>query len=106
LEALTGEGIIISKVRLNKIYNNMKNLKEYLKPVLVAAAIAFIFTACENPKPKDPSEGTENISNEQGEDYGAKGDDRHEPSRPGESTTGGTTGENDRSNDTTKNRNR
>ena len=78
----------------------MKKMNIHFKSLLLAAAIAFFFTACDNPKPKDPSEGSENISNDQGEDYGAKGDDRQEPSQPGESTTGGTTGESD----TTRNR--
>ena len=64
--------------------------------MLFAAAIAFTFASCDNPKPQDPSEGNENVSNDQGEDYGAKGDDRAEPSQPGQSSTGGgTTGEKD-----------
>lgn len=68
----------------------MKKISLSIKPILLVAAITFLFTACENKQPNDPSDSRENTSNEQGEEYGAKGDDRPEPSEPGELTTTGT----------------
>jgi hypothetical protein len=56
--------------------------------LLLALAITCSVTyGCNEQKPQDPSEGQENSQNEQGENYGAKGDDRPATSQPGESTT-------------------
>lgn len=68
----------------------MRKMSTTLKSLLLAAAITFLFTACQDKQPNDPSDAPENISNEQGEEYGAKGDDRPEPTDPGESTTANT----------------
>ena len=70
--------------------------------VFFACALAY---GCNEQKPSDPSEGKENMQNDQGENYGAKGDDRPEPSKPGESTTSNTTsGSTETGTDTTQNK--
>ena len=81
----------------------MKKMSTPFRSMLVIAAITFLFTACQDKQPNDPSDAPENISNEQGEEYGAKGDDRPEPSDPGEESTGTGT-ETGTGGDTTMNR--
>jgi hypothetical protein len=65
----------------------MKHMNILLKSILPAAALILLTIGCSDTKPNDPSEGSENIQNEQGENYGTKGDDRPEPSQPGADTS-------------------
>jgi hypothetical protein len=65
----------------------MKTYKLTGKALLVVFFACALAYGCNEQKPSDPSEGKENIQNDQGENYGAKGDDRPEPSQPGASTT-------------------
>lgn len=70
----------------------MKNLNSFGKTALALVLVAGLAYGCNNSSttPADPSSGQENSQNDQGEDYGAKGDNRPEPSTPGASTTADT----------------
>lgn len=80
-------GTIISKQPEKLLV--MKNLNSIGRIALTLALVAGLAYGCNNSNttPNDPSSGQENSQNDQGENYGAKGDNRPEPSNPGADTS-------------------